>query len=127
MPNITEMLLELEDFQYTKSLGLNVGYYHIRLSKNISNLCTIILPWGKYSYKRLTIVFANSPEIFQQKMNDLFHRFEFIRAYIDDIFILTKGDWTYHVQKLDLTLNKLKGKGLFNITFNSFFVQFIER
>ena len=56
-------------------------------------------------------------------MNDLFHRFEFIRAYIDDIFILTKGDWTYHVQKPDLTLNKLKGKGLQCNIEKSFFRQ----
>ena len=49
-------------------------------------------------------------------MNDLFHRFKFIRAYIDALFILTKGGWRYHVHKLELTLNKLKEKGLtFNI------------
>ena len=41
-------------------------------------------------------------------MNDLFHGFEFIRAYIDGILILTKGDWKDHVQKLELILNKLK-------------------
>ena len=29
-----------------------------------------------------------------------------------DILILTKGDWIDHVQKLDSTLNELKGKGL---------------
>ena len=50
--------------------------------------------------------FANSPDIFEQKMNDLFHGFEFIRAYIDDILILTKGGWTDHLQKLELPLNK---------------------
>ena len=54
----------------------------------------------------------NSPEMFQQKMNDLFHGFEFICAYIYDLLILTKGDWTNNLQKLELTLNKLKGKGL---------------
>ena len=43
---------------------------------------------------------ANSPKNFQQKMNDLFHIFEFIRAYIDDILILTKGYWTDHIYKL---------------------------
>ena len=37
---------------------------------------------------------------FQQKMNDLFRGFEFICAYIDDLLIPTKGDWTDHVQKL---------------------------
>ena len=66
----------------------------------------------KYYYKRLPMGVANSPEMFQQKMNDLFHGFEFIRAYIDDLFILTKGECTDHVQKLELTLNTLKEKGL---------------
>ena len=52
--------------------------------------------------------FANSPDIFQQKMNDLYHGFEFIHAYIDDNLVLTEGYWTGHVQKLELTLYKLK-------------------
>ena len=46
------------------------------------------------------MVVANSPYIYQQKMNDLFHGFEFIRAYMDHLLILTKGGWTDHVQKL---------------------------
>ena len=41
-------------------------------------------------------------------MNDLFHVFELIRVYIDELLVLTKGDWTDHVQKVELTLNKLK-------------------
>ena len=48
MPKINEILLKLEGFQYAESLDLNRGYYHIRIIKNGSNLCTIILPWGKY-------------------------------------------------------------------------------
>ena len=55
---------------------------------------------GKYWYKSLLMGVANSPENLQQKMNDLFHGFEFIREYIDYLLILTKGDWTDHVQKL---------------------------
>ena len=66
---------------------------------------------------------ANSPDIFQHNMNDLYHGYEFIRAYIEDLLILTKGDWTYHVQKLELTITKLKGKRLkWNIE-KSFFRQ----
>ena len=52
--------------------------------------------------------FANLPEICQQKMYDLFHGFEFIRAYMYELFILTKGYWTYNLLKLELRLNKLK-------------------
>ena len=72
------------------------------------NLCTIILLRGKYRYKRLPMGVANSPKLFQQKINDLFHVFEFIRAYIYEIFVLTKGYWTDHVHNMELTLNKPK-------------------
>ena len=110
------MLLKLEGFQYATSLDLNMGYYHIRLSNNASNLCTIILPWGKYCYKCLPMGVMNSPDTLQQKTNYLFHGFEFIRAYIYDTLILTKGYWKYHMQKLESTLNKLKEKVIqFNI------------
>ena len=55
---------------------------------------------------------ANSPDILQNKMNYLFHVFEFIRAYIDDLLVLTKEDWTDNVEKLELTIDELKGKGI---------------
>ena len=40
---------------------------------------------------------GNSPDILQQKMNDLFQVFEFICVYINDILTLTKGEWTDHI------------------------------
>ena len=55
---------------------------------------------------------ANSPYIFQQKMNDLFYGFEFICVYIDENLILTKGDWTEYLQKPEVTFNNLKEKRL---------------
>ena len=55
---------------------------------------------------------ANSPDIFQHKMNDLFREFKLIRAYIDDLLVLKKVDWAYHLQKLELKINKLKEKVL---------------
>ena len=94
------MLLILEGIQYAKSLDLNMGYYHIRLSKNANNLCMIILTWGKYHYKRLPMGVDSYQDIFQQKMNDLFHGFKFICAHIDYLLILTKGYWEYHVHTL---------------------------
>ena len=110
MPNTNGILLKLEGFQYTTSLDLNVGYYYIRLSKKQSNLCTIIIPWGKYCDKHLPMEVTNSPEMFQQKMNYLILGFEFIRTDIDDLLVLTRGYWTDYVQKLESTLNKLKEK-----------------
>ena len=47
--------------------------------------------------KRLTMGVANSPDISQHKMNDLFHVFELFCDYIDDLLILTKVEWTDHI------------------------------
>ena len=62
-------------------------------------------PVRKILLKQLSMGVANSPDIFQQKMNDLFNGFKFICVYIYDLLILTKGDCTDHVHKLELTLN----------------------
>ena len=45
-------------------------------------------------------------------MNELLYGFEFSRAYTEYFLILTKGDWRDHVKNMELTLNKLKEKGL---------------
>ena len=55
---------------------------------------------------------SNSSDIFQQKINDVFHGFDFIRTHIYDLFMSTKVDWKDHVQNLELTVNKMMGKGL---------------
>ena len=75
MPKINEILLKLEGFQYATPLDLNMGYYNIQLRYNESNLCTIIITWGKYCYKYLPMRIANLLYILQQNMNDLFHGF----------------------------------------------------
>ena len=92
------MLLNLEGFQYATPLDLNMGYYHICLIKQDSKLCTIVLPWGMYRYKRAPIGVSNSLEIPQEKMNKMFSGFEFIQAYTNDLLIITKGDWTGHME-----------------------------
>ena len=50
---IQDLLIKLEGFKYAKSLDLNMGYYHITLTPTAAQLCTIVLPWGKYEYVHL--------------------------------------------------------------------------
>jgi hypothetical protein len=51
IPQISTILQELEGFTYATAIDLNMGYYTIRLDPAASEMCTIIFPWGKYSYK----------------------------------------------------------------------------
>ncbi len=71
IPQISTTLQELEGFTYATTLDLNMGYYTIRLDPTASKMCTIIFPWGKYSYQRLPLGFAGLADIFQAKMGNL--------------------------------------------------------
>ncbi len=82
-PKISTTLQELEGFTYAAALNLNMGYYTIRLDPMASEMCTIIFPWGKYSYLRLPMGFAGSADIFQAEMGNLMASLEYVRAYID--------------------------------------------
>ncbi len=76
IPKISTVLQELEGFTFATALDLNMGYYTIRLGPDASKICTIIFPWGKYSYKRLPMGIAGSPDIFQGKMLELMESLE---------------------------------------------------
>jgi hypothetical protein len=68
-------LQELEGFTFATALDLNMGYYAIRLDPDASRICTIIFPWGKYSYN---FQIAGSPDIFQSKMLELMETLEYV-------------------------------------------------
>jgi hypothetical protein len=77
IPNIQDMLvLNLEGF--ATSLDLNMGYYQIELCPDSKKLCTLVFPFGKYEMQRLPMGLCNSPDIFQEKMSELFDGFKFV-------------------------------------------------
>jgi hypothetical protein len=81
-----------------------MGYYTIRLDPDASKICTIIFPWGKYSYKRLPTDIAGSPDIFQEKMSELMESLEFVRAYLDNLLCISKLSLEDHLEKLEVVL-----------------------
>jgi hypothetical protein len=89
-----------------------MGYYTIRLNPDASKICTVIFPWGKYSYKRLPMGIAGSPDIFQEKMLELMESLEFVRAYLDDLFCISKLSLEDHLDKLEVVLRQLCNTGL---------------
>ena len=122
IPKIQELMLLLEGFMFATSLDLNMGYYHIILTPFSRNLCTIVLPWGKYRYIRLPMGLKNSPDIFQEKMSELMAGLEFVRVYIDDMLCITNRNvdvaetdfnvWNRHLAQLEQVLERLKEAGL---------------
>ena len=93
----------------------------------LGRICTIILPWGEYSYLRLPMGMSGSPDIFQEKMSDLMRTLEFARTYIDDLLIITSGTFDDHLKKLHVVLGRLQKAGLrINATKSNFYRHDIE-
>jgi hypothetical protein len=107
IPKISTVLQELEGFTFTMALDLNMGYYTIRLDPDESRICTIIFPWRKYSYKRLQMGIAGSPDIFQSKMLELMKTLEYLQAYLDDLLCISRSSLEDHLDKLEEVLRRL--------------------
>jgi hypothetical protein len=63
-----------------------MGYDHSELSPHAKQHCTIVLPWGKYEYQRLPMGLC----VFHDKISCLMANLGYVRAYIDDLLIITK-------------------------------------
>ena len=55
----------------------------------------------------MPIGFCDSPDISQDKMNELFG---YLKAYIDDLLIISYANFEDHMNKVKIVLKKLKLK-----------------
>ena len=62
------------------------------------------VPRRKYEYQKLPMDLCNSPDVFQEKMNELFAGLECGRAYIDDISIVNNGTYEDNLTTVDKVL-----------------------
>jgi hypothetical protein len=65
--------------------------------------------------------FAGSADVFQAEMMDLMEAQEYVRAYIDDILVITRGTLEDHLDKLREVLRRLREAGLKVNAAKSFF------
>ena len=62
---------------------------------------------GKFEYQKLPLGFYNSPDIFQENMNQFFNGLEYVRACVDDLLIISNGKFEDHLNKVKIVLKKL--------------------
>jgi hypothetical protein len=54
-----------------------MGYYSIRLDPMAVKMCTIIFPFGTYSYLRMPMGMSGSADTFQAEMMDVMEALEY--------------------------------------------------
>ena len=79
----------------------------LRLDPSAQRICTIILPWGKYSYLHLPMGVAGSPDIFQEKMSGLVETLIYVRICVDDLLIISKSSFNDHLTQVETVLSRL--------------------
>jgi hypothetical protein len=108
LPKISDLLRKLSGFKYATAIDLNMGYYHILLDLEAQKLCTTILPWGKYQYKRLPMGVKTSPDVFQRIMYELLGDIPNIQVYLDYILITSNGTFEAHAAIMENVLHILQ-------------------
>ena len=97
IPHIRDIMSKVSNFQFAISLDLVMGFYNITLSKDAKKICTITAPFGKYSYNQLQMGVYIAPDIFQEKMNNLFNELVSVHCYIDNLLVITHGSYEKHL------------------------------
>jgi hypothetical protein len=85
-------------------------YYTFELDKESQDLCTIIMPFGKYKYLRLLMGLKCSPDIAKVAMENVLSDIEDADVYIDDVSA-SSNDWDHSVNLLATILRQLCENG----------------
>jgi hypothetical protein len=74
-------------------------YYTFKLDKESQDLCTIVMPFGKYKYARLLTGLKCYHDIAQSIMENVLSGIDNADVKIDDVGAFSK-DWDHHIKLL---------------------------
>ena len=75
-------------------------YYTLELDDESKDMCTIVTPFGKYKYNRLSMGLKCSPDFAKEVTENIFCNLEDTDIYIHDVGAFSTS-WTSHIKLLD--------------------------
>jgi hypothetical protein len=110
LPIITDILPKRSGYKFFTKLDVSMQYYTFELDKESQDLCTIIVPFGKYKSLRLPMGLKCSPDIAQAAMENVLSDIKDANIYIDDVGAFS-DDWDHHVHLITTFLRRLRENG----------------
>ncbi|KAL0355638.1 UNVERIFIED_CONTAM: Transposon Ty3-G Gag-Pol polyprotein [Sesamum radiatum] len=114
IPDIDELLDELQGARYFSKIDLRFGYFQIRIADEDIRKTSFVTHQGHYEFLVMPFGLCNAPSTFQSLMNILFAPYlhKFILVFFYDILVYSK-DWEDHLSQLRITLQLLREHQLF--------------
>ena len=69
------------------TLDAEKAFYQIQLDEESSKLLTFNTPLGRYRYLRMPMGIKSAPEVYQQRMEQVFEGLTGVKVIMDDIII----------------------------------------
>jgi hypothetical protein len=89
-----------------------MGHCHVDSSNVAKELCTIATQLGKCDCQLLPMELCDSPDIFQEKMNDSLNGLDTAHVCINNVLHATKESWKDHFTGLHKVFRRLQQAGL---------------
>lgn len=89
IPNMEEIMEDLQGSCVLSTLDLFSGYWQVRVSEDCKDRTTFTCKYGTYSFEVIPFGLMNAPATFQRMMNDILRDVPFAGVYIDDVVIFS--------------------------------------
>ena len=115
LPVLDDVLQKLKDVKIFSKPDVKEAYWHVRLDEASRKLTTMITPFGRYMWKRLSVGLKVSIEIFQRKIDEALSDLDGVFNIVDDVVIVGCGNsdaeaQSDNQQKLAVTLKRCAEK-----------------
>ncbi|GBP23651.1 Retrovirus-related Pol polyprotein from transposon 17.6 [Eumeta japonica] len=113
LPNIEDILTQLNNCKYFSTIDLTSGYHQIPMDNNSIEKTAFITPEGHYEFLRMPFGLKNAPATFQRMMNDILKGLigNICLVYLDDIIIYSENK-KQHLERLKKVFDALQRANL---------------
>lgn len=123
IPKCDDIFTELDEMEYYTVFDLKDGFWQMMLDEASSKLTTFNSPLGRFRWKRLVMGISSAPEIFMNRMRQLFGDLPGVFPYFDDIIVAGANE-EEHDKNVEAVLCRAEQVG---IKFNRNKVQYKQK